>query len=168
MSASSGRRAIGGDVDAITDMRTVLSSLLAHASAKGTRYCAFVVDAAAQVACGAVTREGKPFCSDHVEEHDYVRDLLAQIEQREREEQLVLEHGAKAVTDRTSLLADVVRELVMNGDRTIPRLRRDTNLPEPVVCALVRHLRYRGVVTTSTTTRGVVVVRLVHPQRATA
>jgi hypothetical protein len=114
--------------------------------------------------CGDVTREGKPYCTEHVEQHTYVRRILADLARSEDEEAEVRARGAEAVDTDGLLAEEVVRTLQLNGSRTVERLARDTQLAPPVVASYVEALEGIGMVTCSRTRRG---ATLVHLERTT-
>jgi hypothetical protein len=93
--------------------------------------------------CGKATMYGKPFCTRHVMELPYARDV-----------QRVWESGV-------SRLGDLLGFLTYEGPRTIDRLTRDLNLPYEEVAKLVSSLKKLGKVETSRTKRRSVFVRLV-------
>ena len=47
--------------------------------------------------CFNSTREGKPYCSDHVKQHPYAQKVLAELARQEDEERKVRRVGARAV-----------------------------------------------------------------------
>ena len=110
--------------------------------------------------CGAATREGKPFCSEHVERHPYVQQVLAQLERRETEESRVFEQGARAVDPSGITAQEILQFIRVHGPRTVPRLARELNLEVKTVTGYVRALERRKVVSTDTTRRGALIVRL--------
>lgn len=65
--------------------------------------------------CERATYEGKPFCLLHVEEHPYVRNLLAELGAREAEMERVKRRGPKAVNLHGTVMADVVQFIQARG-----------------------------------------------------
>lgn len=110
--------------------------------------------------CRAATREGKPFCSEHVERHPYVQQVLAQLERRETEEARVFDQGARAVDPAGITSQEILQFLRVHGPRTVPRLARELNLEVKTITGYVRALERRKVVETDTTRRGALIVRL--------
>jgi DNA-binding MarR family transcriptional regulator len=124
-----------------------------HQSRGQTRHCEVE-------GCGVATREGKPYCSEHVERHPYVRQVLAQLVQRESEEARVFDQGARAVDPAGITAQEILQFIRLHGPRTVPRLARELNLEVKTVTGYVRALERRKVVDTDTTRRGALIVRL--------
>ena len=100
--------------------------------------------------CTQTTRERKPYCAEHVEEHPYINDLMHRLADSEREISRVKRRGP--------------RELAQ-GDRTVERLARDMQLDAHVVQCYVRALARRGRVTLGETSRGNVLVAACAPRK---
>lgn len=110
--------------------------------------------------CAAATREGKPFCPEHVLKNPYVAGLLERIAEREAEEARVLRVGQRAV-DPTGITAqEILLQLKLYGGRTIARLSRDLMLEEDVVESYGRALAKLGAVSIGRHRRGL----LLHPE----
>lgn len=75
--------------------------------------------------CGGPTREGKPFCSEHVESMDYVQGILAQMADRTTEIERVKKRGWKAVNVRGPVVGEIADYLNAHGERTIERIARE-------------------------------------------
>jgi hypothetical protein len=103
------------------------------------------------------TRERKPFCAEHVQEHPYINDLMRRLADSEREVARVKQRGAKEVDTQGLLAREILRELA-HGDRTVERLARDMQIDPSVVDCYVRALARRGRVTLGETSRGNVLV----------
>ena len=112
--------------------------------------------------CVERTRDGKPFCLDHVEDHPYVRGLLAQIAEREAQDDLVSRKGPRAVELDGVTVQEILQHLELHGARTKERLVREVNLPAAVLHGYVRALVKRGLVKLGKTKRGSTVVRPVN------
>ncbi|MGE0707640.1 MAG: hypothetical protein AB7N76_08235 [Planctomycetota bacterium] len=109
--------------------------------------------------CGQTTREGKPFCSEHVEQHGYVREILTILANKEAEEERVRLEGPQAVDPAGLTAQELLLHLRLNGSRTIERLSRELQLGPAVVSRYVDALVEHGEVSTGRTTRGSVVVQ---------
>ena len=110
--------------------------------------------------CESTTREGKPFCPDHVENHDYVQNILSILREREAEEERVRLTGPGAVNPSGLTSQELVLHLSLHGSRTVERLSREFQLAAPVMHNYVDALKERGLVVLGRTTRGSTVVRL--------
>jgi len=110
--------------------------------------------------CGQATREGKTYCSDHVELHPYVRGILDKLETREQEDAKVEEHGYKAVNIEGITARELLQQLTLHGPRTIHRLARELIMDGPTVNSYVKALHEHGLVDLDTTKRGALVVGL--------
>lgn len=117
-----------------------------------TRHCQ-------QPLCGTATRQGKPFCSAHVNEHPYVKELLARIDGKQAEEARVRVRGGRAVDPEGLTAQEILRFLVVHGERTVPRLARDLNVDLPTVRCYVSVLKRHKQVEVRENKRGAVVVR---------
>lgn len=142
------RRGIRGAMSLGIDYRMLAAAL---SSRVRPRYCE-------AVGCSAPTRERKPYCSEHVEQHPYVRTLLDALEQRERELEAVVERGAKALRPDSLLVADVVEHARRHGPQTVERVARQVGLPVPVVDVIAAWLGRRRLARLSHTRRGSVVL----------
>jgi len=133
--------------------RTIEHTMLRSSSSSTTRFC----DARG---CTQTTREGKPFCPDHVELHPYVQTIIGTLREREAEEEKVRQRGARAVDPGGLTAKELVLHLSLHGARTIERLSRELQLDTKVLDGYVGALVRRGVVALGRTNRGSTVVRL--------
>lgn len=113
--------------------------------------------------CNAATREGKPFCSDHVERHAYVQDLLGQIAEREAEDERVRKVGPKAANLKGITAQEILQHLYFNGPRTVERLSRELNLEIEIIRGYARALAKANHVTLGSTKRGAMVLKPTKP-----
>lgn len=109
--------------------------------------------------CHAATREGKPYCSDHVEEHPYVQDLLDKLANREAEESRVRRSGARAVDTEGITAQEILVYVIVHGARTVHRLSRELNLDVKTIEGYVRALEREKKVHTTSTKRGSMIVQ---------
>ena len=75
--------------------------------------------------CHAPTRERKPFCSEHVLEHAYTRDLREILQQSEDELEAVRERGACAVNVDGAVVEEILAGVYLSGEKTWRRLCKD-------------------------------------------
>jgi hypothetical protein len=113
--------------------------------------------------CIQATREGKAYCSDHVEMHPYVQDLIARLEQREAEDERVAKRGPRAVNLQGITSQEILQHLAFHGPRTEERLCRELNLDVKTLQGYVQALRRKKLVTLGHTKRGSTVVKLTKP-----
>lgn len=104
--------------------------------------------------CDETTREGKPYCSDHVEDHEYVRDILDVIEKQQAEHKAVMRRGCRAIKEDSLTLHEIIQLLQQRGKRTLERISRDMNLDGDLVKKYADYLIKKGRVTEGRTTRG--------------
>ncbi|MEZ6187370.1 MAG: hypothetical protein R3F62_20455 [Planctomycetota bacterium] len=110
--------------------------------------------------CQETTRNGKPFCTNHVEHLPYVADLIDTLDARDAELARVQRRGARCV-DPTGITAqEILLQLKLYGGRTIARLSRDLMLEEDVVESYGRALAKLGAVSIGRHRRGL----LLHPE----
>lgn len=110
--------------------------------------------------CNQATREGKPYCSDHVELHPYVQRLLAELREREEADERVRRRGPRAV-EATSLTSQEILTFVhVHGPKTVKRLARELNADLETLKIYAQGLRRLGLVRLTATRRK---STLVHP-----
>lgn len=97
--------------------------------------------------CLSATREGKQYCSNHVELHPYVQSLLDRLAEKEAEDEDVRQRGAEKVEPYGLTSQELLNFLKQKGSLTIPRLSRELQLELNVVKAYVRGLVKLGLVT---------------------
>lgn len=123
--------------------------------------------------CGQATREGKPYCPDHVGHNHYVQGVLEQFNRREAEE-AAIETAPKGRPRRTAakravlLAEDLASRLHHHGPATVERLARELALPFDVVEALAQQLRAVRRVSTRISKRGATIVSLRTPHQVPA
>jgi biotin operon repressor len=110
--------------------------------------------------CELKTREGKPFCSDHVEEHPYVQGVLDQVEAMQQEERNARKRGRRGVDLEGHIARELVRELSVHGSRSVERMARDLGLDQVVVRTYAQALEAKGLATLERTRRGYTKVEL--------
>lgn len=110
--------------------------------------------------CSRATREGKPYCSEHVDRLPYVQTLMDRIADKEAEEDRVAKRGIRAVEISGLTAREILLALWVNGERTVARLSRELNLEFETVKVYVRALQRRGLVDVKPTRRGAGIVRL--------
>ena len=110
--------------------------------------------------CQQTTREGKPYCPDHVDHHPYVQSILGMLADREQEEERVRQRGFKAVNPQGLTARELVLHLSLHGARTVERLSRELQLDTKVLDGYVGALVRKGVIALGRTNRGSTVVRL--------
>lgn len=106
--------------------------------------------------CSATTREGKPFCLEHVERMPRVQVVLARLAAREKELAAVAEGGWPAVLVDGIPATEILSYLRIRGERTIERLRRDRfhDQPDSIVESYVKALEMAELITTRQSERG--------------
>ena len=107
-----------------------------------------------QAECKLSTREGKPFCPDHVAEHVYVRNIQDQLLVRTNEWKAVEKKGGEAVDVAGTTAKEILLILTMQGSRTIKRISREVNLDSSLVESYIDALKKAGLVQVGRTTRG--------------
>jgi hypothetical protein len=114
--------------------------------------------------CGSATRDGKPYCSDHVAMNLAAKETLAGIAVREAHLMLIDRHGQRGVYLDSPLVDDVFRVLRDRaGAATLRRIRSDTGLPLRALSAIVRVLAAGGSVSLERTRRRDLLVTLKLP-----
>lgn len=106
--------------------------------------------------CRESTREGKPYCPEHIDRLDYVARIQAQLEEREAEVAEVAKRGWKAVNIDGPIVKEILMHMRMKGTQTVERMAREvaggqlSDVIEQYVEALVR----KRLVKLGTTQRG--------------
>lgn len=114
-----------------------------------------------QAGCSQATREGKPYCSDHVEELPYVLQVQARIEAREAELAAVSKRGARAVDVHGIVAREVLCSLWIHGERSVARLARELNVEFELLLLYISRLRKAKMITQTSPRRGAGQVTLV-------
>lgn len=96
--------------------------------------------------CERTTREGKPYCLDHVERHGYVAELQGKLRNREAEEERA--RRGKAPGMDSLLVHEVLHHVRVRGEATTRRLAADMKSDRQAVLTVVRELARRGHVAT--------------------
>ncbi|HBP22474.1 MAG TPA: hypothetical protein DEA08_32430 [Planctomycetes bacterium] len=104
--------------------------------------------------CLEPTRERKPYCSDHIDDLPYIQELVARICERDEELERVARRGWKEVDPQGLTASEILLQLSLYGDRTVPRLCRDLQLDIDVAEGFAMALARRGMVTLGQTDRG--------------
>ncbi len=110
--------------------------------------------------CNQATREGKPFCSDHVELHPYVQRLLAELREREEADERVRRRGPRAVDPLSLTSQEILTFIHVHGPKTVKRLARELNADLETLKLYAQGLRRHGLVKLTATRRK---STLVHP-----
>lgn len=111
--------------------------------------------------CVERTREGKPYCPDHVDHLPYVQELLVALADREAQDEAVQKRGARAVDMEASLtVQEILLHLELHGARTEERLVREINLDAKTLDGYLKALAKRKIITFGRTKRGSVTVKI--------
>lgn len=110
--------------------------------------------------CRDTTRNGKIYCTKHVESHVYVRELLESIDNRVLEDEHVNKNGSDVANLEGITAKELLLELKLKGPRTLERLERELQLKRSIVYKYAVAFKREGIVEFSTTSRGSVTVRL--------
>jgi len=114
--------------------------------------------------CDRATREGKPFCPDHIEQQPYVAKLMARLERRDVEQERVRKRGGRAVDVEGPTSQEILDYLRLHGQRTFPRIALDLNISIALTEIYLYALRRKGQVSIDQNRRGVGVAKL-RPRR---
>lgn len=114
-------------------MRTIPADLAVPRREDKTKHC--------EVAgCGNFTRERKPYCPEHVDNHPYVQDLLQQLANKADS----LKKTKNWKPDPT-LISDIVLLVSTKGTITAAAAKREMNIDEESIEKLMRFLAQAGV-----------------------
>lgn len=123
-------------------LRPLLPSPGSH---KGTRDCE-------AVECSKSTREGKPYCSNHIESAPYIVKILAKLEARRAEIKLLEETTSRL--PRTSFLWREALLLLRTKDFTIKSFSRRLDITHKAAARLIDLLEAEGRARSTKTSRG--------------
>ena len=119
--------------------------------------------ACAHPGCLETTRERKPYCTEHVTSLPYVQNLLARLAEREAELEEVSRRGYRAVDVDGLNSAELLLQLSLFGERTVPRMCRDLQLELAVAEGFAYALARAGYITLGHTSRGHLKLELAAP-----
>ncbi len=151
--------------------RVFLIELAQAKRSMGTRYCEVP-------SCTQTTREGKPYCPDHVDRSPYVQDVLSYLATQEDEQDIAKRESERLKAKPRAKLRDfvdlqgptvkaILQQLDQHGARTMERLARETNTDTDVLDIFVRALIKANIVVLGQTNRGSTTVRLIKPASLT-
>lgn len=107
--------------------------------------------------CSQLTREGKPYCPEHVDHHPYVRKILAILDARSQEKKSLETKEGKA---RGNFDEEIISYLQVYGPRTMERLSRELNIPKFSLVKIIKSMKTKKLVKTSSNKRHSTIVRL--------
>lgn len=104
--------------------------------------------------CEGATREGKPYCPEHVEHNKYVRNILQVLKDQDEEHAKALTRGVRAITNNSLTVKEMVKVISIRGTTTVNRVAREMNLDLKIVEIYARYLVNRRITRSGSTTRG--------------
>lgn len=105
--------------------------------------------------CDSPTREGKPYCPEHVFKLPYVQSVVAKLEKQKEDDEKAL----AGKPDLESLTAQEIETVVANkGGVTIERLAGDINAPVQLTWVYVTAMVAAGVLDKTRSKRGFTMV----------
>ena len=120
--------------------------------------------------CGKSTREGKPYCPAHCDEHPYIAALKANMERREKDDANAVKHHERRI-GRVNIDGETAQDILMHlricGPKTVELLSRELHIPIPdggeegppytsfdVINAFAKALKRHGLITMTPMFRG--------------
>lgn len=113
------------------------------------------------IKCGGGTREGKPYCPDHIDSHPYVQGVLNILAQQKEEQRRAIEEGIDHIAEDSLTVREIRSYLAQRGDRTLPRISKDLQLDDGVIEVYADYMVGQDIVQTGMTSRNNVILRLV-------
>lgn len=107
----------------------------------------------AQAGCNKTTRQGKPYCTDHVLQNDYAGLVSKRFVDHEAEIQRIEKRGASAVDLDGVFVLSVLNHL-RGIEVTRRKLTKDFSVSLKVIDAVVNKLRRHGLVQSHYSKRG--------------
>lgn len=83
--------------------------------------------------CMEATREGKHYCSNHVDQQPYVKDLLKRMANRTEEDEKVRLEGASSVNMEGITAKEILLQLRQSRTRTEERLTRELQIDKSII-----------------------------------
>lgn len=112
--------------------------------------------------CSRTTREGKDFCTNHVELHPYVDSLLSRMTQRDEEDADVRRLGSSRVNLDGITVSEILLCLRQGGTKTEERLTREVQLDKTIIHNYLIRLSAEGVIRFGRTSRNNISVCLIN------
>jgi hypothetical protein len=145
-----------------------MSDLGSALAALFSRRCSGDPDAAVTVyshtrkcaSCEETTREGKEYCTHHVEKHSYIQDLMARMQERDRQDTEVMMIGSSAVNHKGITVQEIMIHLRQTGTMTFDGLAKALQLEKYVLQKYIFALRDQNRVEIINTARECMAVRL--------
>lgn len=109
--------------------------------------------------CPHTTREGKPFCTDHVEMNPHAKKVVVGLTQQEKDDERAARSRRKVNTNGITATS-VLQNVSYYGPRTKERLCRELNVDMDVLDGYVQALLKEGKISLGQTRRGSEVVSL--------
>ena len=106
--------------------------------------------------CKRTTREGKPYCSDHVELSPYVRTILRQLELRDTEAAKL--SAGKTIARNGHLIRETLLMLAQ-GSYTAAKLSRLMDIGHKAAETLIRIMDKKGLAKMGKTDRGALTIK---------
>lgn len=116
--------------------------------------------------CRMNTREGKPYCLDHVELNPHAKQVTQEIAQKEAEDSVAANGGtpASGYNTRGITASAILQHLAEHGTRTKARLCRELVLERKVLDGYAEVLIRNGLLEAGTTQRGNETLSLPRPR----
>ena len=108
--------------------------------------------------CKRTTREGKPYCSDHVELSTYVKTILTQLDLRDSEAERLA--AGKTIARRGHLIRETLLMLTQ-GSYTAAKLSRLMDIGHKAAETLIRIMDKQGLAKMGKTDRGALTIKRV-------
>ena len=105
--------------------------------------------------CDKSTREGKPYCSGHIEHGPYIRKIINELILRDTEAKILDEGGA--IPNGGHLVRETML-LLAHNTYTAARLARLLDISHPAVNTLIKLLASRSMAKMGRTERGSITV----------
>jgi len=119
----------------------------------------------AESSCKKTTREGKPYCSDHVELGNYVKKVLRELALRDSESRQ-LEAGA-LINPKGHLIRETLL-MLKQGSYTEAKLARLMDISHKAASELIKQIYDRGLARIGHTDRGALTIYRLSDKKASA
>ena len=110
--------------------------------------------------CGSYTQEGKPFCSEHVERHSYIAELLSKLAEKDAEINRVRHQGPSGISENSIIAKDILIRIRVDDAKTAEGLAKELGLDTPLIREYINYLMDRNKIVPKRGPRGVTLYRI--------
>lgn len=118
--------------------------------------------------CCETTREGKDYCTTHIEKQPYIQELQQRMKERKAEDERVRFEGSTAANLKSVTAQEMLLQLKQCGTRTEDRLTREIQVDKSIIHSYAIKLNKEGIIKFGRTSRNNLTIILVNFDPANA